>query len=143
MLKKAPFMASREKGQAAAVFAIAVTALVIFVLGVMDYMVTTSRTMETVAIADLSAHAGAQEIIVRPNGVIATSPNGSNVAATYFSMQTKSYIQLVSESCGQVRGRPACKVTARVRSAGYLIPEHWITVNAIGYLDYGATRGGQ
>ena len=142
-IKKAPFSFRSEKGQSAAVFAVVVTALVIFVLGVMDYMVTTSRAMEAVAIADLAAHAGTQEALVRPDGVIEISPQGPNVAATYFSMQTKSYMQFVNASCGRIQGKPACAVSVRVQSAGYLIPQHLITVNAVGYLDYGVTRGDQ
>lgn len=133
----------REEGQAIAVFAVVATALVLFVLGVMDYMITTSRSMEAVAIADLAAHAGAQEVIVLPNGRIVNSPQGSAVAATYYSMQAKSYTQLVGVACSQMDGRPACEVTVRVRTAGYLIPKHWITVRARGYLAYGATRGDQ
>ena len=140
---KMHFFGRKEKGQSAAVFAVVVTALVLFVVGVMDYMITTSRTMETVAVADLSAHAGAQELVVLPNGVIENSPQGPGVAATYFSMQATSYMQLVKASCGRVQGKPACEVTVRVRSAGFLIPEHWITVRAVGYTAYGVTREDQ
>jgi len=143
VIKKLPFFRRTEKGQSAAIFAVVVTALVLFVVGIMDYMVTTSRTMEAVAIADLSAHAGAQELIVLPNGVIQISSQGPGVAATYFSMQAKSYMQLVNAVCGTVDGEPACEVTVRVRSAGFLIPEHWITVRAVGYMAYGSTRGDQ
>ena len=142
-LKSSLFSGRSEKGQSAAVFAVVVTALVIFVLGVMDYMVTTARAMEAVAIADLSAHAGTQEVLVRPNGAIEISPKGPGAVATYFSMQAKSYMQFVRASCGQVRGKPACQASVRVRSAGYLIPVHWITVNSVAYLDYGVTRGSQ
>ena len=142
-MKKMPFYRRGEKGQSAAVFAVVVTALVLFVMGIMDYMVTTSRTMEAVAVADLSAHAGAQEVVVLPNGVIQVAPQGPGVAATYFSMQAASYMQLANVFCGRVQGRPACQVTVRVKSAGFLIPEHWVTVRAVGYLVYGATRGDQ
>jgi len=142
-VKKTPFFSRMERGQSAAVFAVVVTALVLFVVGIMDYMVTTSRTMEAVAIADLSAHAGAQEVIVLPNGVIEISPQGPGTAATYFSMQAKSYMQLVSVICGRVQGKPACEVAVRVRTAGFLIPENWVTVRAVGYMAYGATRGDQ
>ena len=142
-MKSSLFSSHSEKGQSAAVFAVVVAALVIFVLGVMDYMVTTARAMEAVAIADLSAHAGTQEILVRPNGAIEISPNGPSAVARYFSMQAKSYMQFVNTSCGRIHGKPACEISVRVRSAGYLIPVHWITVNAVGYLDYGVTRGSQ
>jgi hypothetical protein len=140
---KTPFFSRKEKGQSAAVFAVVVTALVLFVVGIMDYMITTSRTMEAVAIADLSAHAGTQELLVLPNGVIEISPQGPGVAASYFSMQAKSYMQFVSANCGNIQSKPACEVTVRVRTAGFLIPAHWITVRAVGYMAYGSTRGGQ
>jgi hypothetical protein len=142
-MNKAPFFKRKEQGQSAAVFAVVVTALVIFVVGVMDYMITTSRTMEAYGIADLSAHAGAQEVKVLPNGVIQIAPNGPAVAAEYYHMQSRSYMQLVNTSCGAVHGEPACEVIVRVHSAGYLIPQHWITVHAVGYMAYGSTRGGQ
>jgi hypothetical protein len=96
-----------------------------------------------VAVADLSAHAGAQELIVLPNGVVQIAPQGPGVAATYFSMNATSYMQLANVFCGNVQGRPACRVTVRVKSAGFLIPEHWITIRAVGYMVYGATRGDQ
>ncbi len=138
-----PFFRQKEKGQSAAVFAVVVTALVIFVVGIMDYMITTSRAMEAYGIADLSAHAGAQEVNVLPNGVIQISPNGPAVSAAYYHMQSKSYMQLVNTSCGTVHSEPACEVVVRVHSAGYLIPQHWITVHAVGYMAYGSTRGDQ
>src|SRR5512139_1457433 len=106
-MKKMPFYRRGEKGQSVAVFAVVVTALVLFVMGIMDYMVTTSRTMEAVAVADLSAHAGAQEVVVLPNGVIQIAPRGPGVAATYFSMQAASYMQLANVYCGAIQGRPA------------------------------------
>lgn len=143
IMKNPPFLSRIEKGQSAAVFAVCVSALVIFVIGVMDYMVTTSRTMEAYGVADLSAHAGAQEVNVLPNGVIQIGPNGPSVAAAYYHLQSKSYMQLVNTSCGRVHGEPACEVIVRVHSAGYLIPQHWVTVHAVGYMAYGSTRGGQ
>jgi hypothetical protein len=133
----------KEKGQSAAMFAVVATALVLFVIGVMDYMVTTARTMEAVAIADLSAHAGTQELLVRPNGLVEISPSGPAAARSYFIMQAKSYMQFVDATCGDVDGRPACEVTMRVRSAGYLIPAQWMNVRAVGYMVYGVTRGNQ
>jgi len=140
---KSPLPSRKEKGQSAALFAVLVTVLALFVLGVMDYMITSARTMEAVAVADLSAHAGAQEIKVLPNGVIEVSPRGPAVAAHYFSMQAPSYVQLSNVTCGSVQGRPACEVIVMVKSAGMLIPQHWITIRAVGYLVYGVTRGNQ
>jgi len=55
-------------------------------------MVTTARAMEAVAIADLSAHAGTQEILVRPNGAIEISPNGPSAVARHFFYAKQSHI---------------------------------------------------
>lgn len=132
-----------EKGQSAAVFAVVVLALVLFVLGVMDYMITSARSMEAVAVADLSAHAGAQEVEVLPDGVIQVTSLGPTTAERYFSMQARSYMQFVHATCGIVRGRPACEVAVQVQSAGVLLPQRWITIQAVGYLANGVTRGDQ
>jgi len=115
----------------------------LFLLGILDYMVTNARTMETVGIADLAAHAGAQEITVLPDGTITATSGGNQIAALYFNAQRPSYSQLTFVSCGRHQGRPACLVTARVRSAGYLLPSRWVRVRAIGYLAHGVTRGDQ
>ena len=138
-----PLSKCAEKGQSAAVFAVVVVALVLFVLGVMDFMITSARSMEAVAVADLSAHAGAQEIKLLPNGVIQETSQGPAVAARYFSMQTRSYLRFVNAICGTVKGRPACEVTVQVQSAGILLPKHWMTIRAQGYLANGVTRGDQ
>jgi hypothetical protein len=115
----------------------------LFLLGILDYMVTNARVMETVAVADLAAHAGAQEITVLPDGTITVTSAGNEIASTYFNAQKPGYADLVSVSCGRHQDRPACFVQAQVRSAGYLLPERRITVRAIGYLAYGVTRGDQ
>jgi Flp pilus assembly protein TadG len=132
-----------ERGQSILLFAILIPLMSLFLLGILDYMVTNARVMEAVAIADLAAHAGAQEITVLPNGTITATTAGNGIAATYFNAQRPGYVQLVSASCGRHQGRPACFVTAHVRSAGYLLPARWITVRAIGYLAHGVTHGDQ
>lgn len=115
--------------------------MAVFILGLFDYMVTNARTMEAVAVADLSAHAGAQEIRLLPNGkILSDVPSAERVAADYFRMQTPSYVQFVNVVCGDTSERPFCRVTARVRSAGYLFPPRPITVHAVGYLAWGVTR---
>ena len=53
-----------ERGQSILLFAILMPLMSLFLLGILDYMVTNARVMETVAAADLAAHAGAQEITV-------------------------------------------------------------------------------
>ena len=133
----------KERGQSVLLFAILMPVMSLFLLGILDYMVTNARVMETVAAADLAAHAGAQEIKVLPDGTITATTAGNGVAARYFNAQRPGSAQLSSISCGRRQGRPACLVVARARSAGYLLPARWITVRAIGYLANGVTRGDQ
>jgi len=133
----------REKGQAVVLFAVVISATVLFFLVILDYMATNARVMETVAVADLAAHAGAQEITVLPDGSLKATDQGKRVAAQYFNAQRPSHAQLLSVSCGQHQERAACMITAQTRSAGYIIPGRWITVRAIGYMAQGVTRGDQ
>jgi hypothetical protein len=126
-----------------AFFAVVMLAVSVFAVGIVDYMITNARVMEAVAAADLAAHAGAQEVIVLNNGVLTVGSSGSAVAASYFTRQAPPHTQLQSVSCGRFDNRPACRVTVSVRSAGYLIPTRWITVNAIGYMAAGVTHEDQ
>ncbi len=132
-----------ERGQSILLFAILLPLMSLFLLGILDYMVTNARVMETVAAADLAAHAGAQEITVLPDGTITATQAGDGIALSYFEAQRPSYAQLVFVSCGRHQGRPACLLEAQTRSAGILLPARWITVRAIGYLAHGVTRGDQ
>ncbi len=130
-----------ERGQSITLFALMLPLMAVFILGLFDYMVTSARTMEAVAVADLSAHAGAQEIYLLPNGkILSDVPSAERVAADYFRMQTPSYVQLVSVVCGDTVDRPFCRVSARVNSAGYLFASRPITMHAVGYLAWGVTR---
>lgn len=132
-----------ERGQSTMLFAILLPLMSLFLLGILDYMVTNARVMETVGAADLAAHAGAQEITVLPDGTITANAAGNEIAAEYFNAQRPDNARLLSVSCGSHQGRPACFVAARTRSAGYLLPARWVTVRAIGYLAHGVTRGDQ
>ena len=132
-----------ERGQSMLLFAVLLPIMTLFLLGILDYMVTNARVMETVAAADLAAHAGAQEITVRPNGLITATTRGNSIATSYFNSQFPTYAHLSLVSCGRHQGRPACMVQAQVKSAGYLLPSRPVTVNAIGYLAHGVTRGDQ
>jgi Flp pilus assembly protein TadG len=132
-----------ERGQSILLFAILMPVMSLFLLGILDYMVTNARVMETVAAADLAAHAGAQEITVLPDGTITATTAGNGIAAAYFNSQRPVSAQLLSVSCGRHQGRPACFVTAQTRSAGYLLSARWVTVRAIGYLAHGVTREDQ
>jgi len=132
-----------ERGQAIVLFALLLPAVALFLVGILDYMVTNARLMEAVAAADLAAHAGAQEIAVHPDGTLAGIAQGQAVAEMYFRIQAPSDAQLVGIACGQSQGLPACQVWAQAPSAGYLIPQRQIQVSAIGYLAQGVTRGDQ
>ena len=130
-----------ERGQSIALFALMLPLMAVFILGLFDYMVTSARTMEAVAVSDLSAHAGAQEVYLLPNGkILSDVQSAERVAADYFRLQTPSYVQLVSVVCGDTVDRPFCRVSARVNSAGYLFASRPITVHAVGYLAWGVTR---
>lgn len=139
-----PLVSDRqEQGQAMVAFALLLPVMALFMVGVLDYMVTNARAMEVVAAADLAAHAGAQEITVHPDGTLASLPQGQAVAEVYFRIQAPSEAQFLGASCGLFQGQPACQVQAQMPSAGYLIPQRQIQVSAIGYLAQGVTRGGQ
>jgi len=132
-----------ERGQAIALFALLVPITTLFAMGILEYMVTNLRVMETVAAADLAAHAGAQEIRVLPDGSIEATEEGRQVATAYFQAQRPEHSVFAGASCGQFDGRPGCRVQSQVQSMGYLLPQRWIGVNAIGYLAHGVTRDDQ
>jgi hypothetical protein len=130
-----------QRGQAVVLFALMLPVLAVFILGLFDYMVTNARAMEAIAVADLSAHAGAQEIRLLPNGkILSDVPNAKKVAVEYFRIQAPSYVHLIHVVCGDTADRPYCRVTAQVSSAGYLFAPRPVTVNAVGYLAWGVTR---
>jgi hypothetical protein len=132
-----------ERGQTIALYAIILPLMAVFLMGLLDYMTTSVRVMDAVAIGDLAAHAGAQEIEVLPNGVIRSTTEGNAVAATYFRNQAPSYLQLNLVQCGRYQGRPGCLVQAGIETPGFLFPKHWIAVNTVGYLAHGVTREDQ
>lgn len=136
-------MRNLQRGQAVPLFAVLMPLMSLFLLGILDYMLTNARVMEAVAAADLAAHAGAQEITVLPNGVITATTRGNAIAANYFNSQAPAHARLANVSCGRHQERPACLVRVEVQSAGFLIPRRAISVSAIGYLAHGVTRGDQ
>lgn len=134
----------KERAQAVMLFALLIPLTAVFALGIMDYMVTNIRVMETVAAADLAVHAGAQVVTVLPDGAIRSDTAGAvQTAAAYFSRQAPAESVLKSVTCGQLDGRPSCTLTASVQSAGFLLPKSWVRVQALGVLAYGATRADQ
>lgn len=132
-----------ERGQVIVVFALLLPVMALFLVGILDTMVTHSRVMEVVAAADLAAHAGVQEIAVRPDGVLEGLARGQAVAEAYFRVQAPAQAHLSGAACGLLDGQPACQVWVQVPSAGYLIPQRQIQVRATGYLAHGVTRGEQ
>ena len=130
-----------ERGQSITLFALMLPLMAVFILGLFDYMTTNVRAMEAVAAADLSAHAGAQEVRLLPDGKILSDVDAAEeVAYDYFRMQAPSYVRFVDVMCGDSVDRPFCRVTVRVNSAGYLFTSRPITVHAVGYLAWGITR---
>jgi hypothetical protein len=125
-------------------FAILIPVTTLFFLGVTDYMLTNALMMETVAAADLAAHTGAQNIQTLPDGRLEVTPSqAADLAAAYFAAQAPEEAVLEGVVCGEVEARPACRVSARLPSAGWLLPPRWIQVQAVGYLVAGVTEGDQ
>lgn len=133
-----------ECGQAVMLFAVFIPLSVLFALGVIDYMVTNIRVMETIAAADLAVHAGAQVIRLRPDGSIHPDTSRAvETTAAFFTRQAPATAVLQGIHCGRQDKRPTCVLRASVRSAGFLLPKTWIQVDARGTLAYGATRDNQ
>ena len=130
-----------ERGQSITLFALMLPLMAVFILGLFDYMITNARAMEAMAVADLSAHAGAQEVRLLPDGKILSDVDAAEeIAYDYFRTQAPSYVRFVDVVCGDSADRPFCRVTARVNSAGYLFASRPITIHAVGYLAWGVTR---
>lgn len=129
-----------ERGQSIALFAVLIPVTTIFVLLIMDWMVTNIRMMETIAAADLAAHAGAQHVLILPDGAFEMDISAAQMTATsYFYAQAPAEAGLGSVTCFLEQARPACRVTASVVSAGYFLPQQTLQVQAVGYLAYGVT----
>lgn len=135
--------AKKQRGQSIVFFALMLPLMAVFLLGILDYMVTSARVMQGIGIVDLAAHAGVQSIKVQPNGAIIPDPTAAQQATAYFRQMATKYISLTSVWCGMSSGRPACAVEANVESAGILLPKRPIKVNSLAYLVYGITRGDQ
>jgi hypothetical protein len=116
----------------------------LFALGIFDYMVTTARVMDTMAAADLGAHAGAQVVRLQPDGrIVVNNPSARSTAAAYFQAQAPEGAVLHWVVCQLEQDRPTCRLNVSVPSAGYLIPKKTILIEAVGELAYGATRDDQ
>lgn len=138
------FHSRQASGQAVALFAVVIPVTVLFALGIFDYMVTTARVMETLAAADLAAHAGAQRVRLEPDGrIVVDNPSARSTAATYFLAQAPEGTVLHTVACMLEQDRPTCRLAVSVQSAGYLIPQRSVRITAVGELAYGATRDDQ
>lgn len=133
-----------DRGQSVVLIAVMMPVIALFILGLLDYAIATVRTQETIAAADLAAHAGAQEITVTYDGTVKLRRGAAaNVAAGYFVAQQPGHAEFRGAVCGTVDGRPGCRVRAATKSPGYFLGARVIEVDAIGYLAHGATREGQ
>lgn len=132
-----------ERGQSLTLVALALPAIVLFWLGLLEYAVTTQRVQETVAAADLAAHAGAQAVELTPDGLLRPRPEADRIAADFFQRQHVAHARLAGARCFLADGRPACEVVATTDSAGFLLGRRAIRVRAVGYLAYGVTRSDQ
>jgi len=132
-----------ENGQAIALYAVIVPVTVLFFLGIVDYMLSNARAMDTLAAADLAAHAGAQRVRLLPDGSPQVTAQAKTTAAAFFIAQAPPEAALTSVWCGELDGRPACRVSAAVESTGYLLPQSVIRITAVGYLASGVTEDDQ
>lgn len=140
----APKFHPKERGQAIALFALFTMVMALLTLAALDYAVSSSRTMEAVAAADLAAHAGAMEVKLLPNGKIESRQDRAEaIAAAFFNAQRPSHAGLSTVSCGEFDGKPGCLVEAVTSSPGIFLGKREIRVQAIGYLAYGVLRDDQ
>lgn len=135
---------NEERGQSVALIALFLPVIAIFMLGLLDYSIASLRAQETVAAADLAAHAGAQEITVTYDGKVKIRAGAAaGIAAGYFQVQQPEHAEFRGAVCGTFDGRPGCRVRAATKSPGYFLGQRTIDVEAIGYLAHGATREDQ
>ena len=83
-----------QKGQSIVFFALMLPLMAVFLLGILDYMVTSARVMQGMALADLAADAGVQEIKVQPSGAIIPDAAAPIFATEYFGYAAPKYFRL-------------------------------------------------
>jgi len=139
-------MRIRRRGQILVFFALLLPFLVLLLLGALETALTFLRVQETMAAADLAAHAGTQVATVTVAGrLVPAGDAGAHRAVQVFLTQRPPHARLVEARCGLQGVRVACRVTAETETAGWFpfIGRRSIRVSAIAYLVPGATRGEQ
>ncbi len=131
-----------ERGQALPFVAIFLTGAVLFFLALWDYGLGTVRVQETIAAADLAAHAGVQEVVVDRHGRPVPSA-ATSTAAAYFQANRPAHARLTAVRCGLAGNTPYCRVVAMTTIGGKFFPRMPVRVQAVAYLPYGATQEGQ
>lgn len=120
--------------------------MALMLLGAMEVAVDLLRVQETIAAADLAAHAGAQVAAVNPRGeILPAGDAGALRAIQVFLTHRPPHARPVGARCGPAGMRVACEVVAETETAGWFpfVGRRPIRVRAIGYLVPGATRGEQ
>lgn len=130
-----------QRGQVMVMVVPILAVLTLMAAYALSYGTLTLRAMRVTAIADESAHAGAMDIHVLPNGRVTETSHAEQTAADYFSRQAPGYARLQSVRCGVTTLGPYCDVTAVVHTGFVFSATHVVQVRSV--LAYGATRGGQ
>jgi hypothetical protein len=135
-----------RRGQILVFFALLLPFLVLILLGALEAAADVLRVQETMAAADLAAHAGVQAAVVTVDGRPAPAGDaGAHRALQVFLMQRPPHARLVEARCGHSGVRVACRVAAETETVGWFpfVGRRPIRVSAIAYLVSGATRGEQ
>ncbi len=131
----------RQRGQVMVAVVPILAVLTLMAGYALSYGTLTLRAMRVMSIADVSAHAGAMDIHVLPNGKVTGTSHAERTAAEYFNRQAPGYARLQSVQCGVTSQGPYCDVAVLVRSDFVFSASHVVNVRSV--LAYGATRGGQ
>ncbi len=130
-----------QRGQVMVMVVPILAVLTLMAAYALSYGTLTLRAMRVMAIADTSAHAGAMDVHVLPNGRVMETTRAERTAADYFARQAPGYARLQSVHCGVTQMGPYCDVSAVVH-AGFVFSASYV-VQVRSVLAYGATRGGQ
>ena len=137
----ARLFARRRRGQVMVEGTLILAALTLLAAFALSYGTLTLRAMRVMAIADASAHAGAMDVHVLPNGDVTETDRAARTAADYFARQAPAYARLQYVQCGATETGPYCDVAVVVRTDFVFPASHVVQVRSV--LAYGATRGGQ
>lgn len=135
-----------KRGQILVWMALLLPLLILMLLGAAEAAADLLRVQETIAAADLAAHAGAQAAVVAPDGrLVPAGQAGAFRAVQVFLMHRPPHARIVEARCGLQGVRVACRVVAETSAVGFFPFARGRTfrVAAVGYLVPGATRGEQ